>query len=337
MLTSSRRLGAAGLTGCVAVVTLGAGPAWAVDPSQPTLDRDGDRRADLGVLRYDPATDDMSWIWSSGQRDVWGVWIEDSADSDAPVYGDFDGDGRNDATVYRPGTPSIWFVKGTTSGQRALQFGDAARGDTPVRGDFDGDGKADLAVVRPTSGGGPLTWYVVRSSGGQAVHTFGDSSDTPVPANYVGGRASDVAVRRIEDDGTSAVYVLTPTGRTERIAWGRSFDEVVKGDYDGDGRTDIAVVRRVQTPDGREVLRWFIRLSGGGQAVLDHGDAETDDPVPADYTGDGRTDVGVVRYAENLPGEVNTTPLAWFIRSSADGTTTRRVFGESRDLAVSNS
>lgn len=83
--------------------------------------------------------------------------------------------------------------------------------------------------------------------------------------------------------------------------------------------------------------RWFIRLSGGGQSVLDHGDAGTDVPVSADYIGDGRTDVGVVRYTEREPDDLVTALLEWFIRSSADGTTTRTVYGEPYDQAIRNS
>lgn len=343
MFTSSRccRLGAAGLAASVAAVTLVTGTASAVDRSQPTLNRGGDARADLGVFRIDELTGDIRWIWSSGETDVWGNVFEED---DTPIIGDFDGDGRNDPAVYRAGTPSTWFIKGTASGQRAVQFGDADRFDTPVHGDFDGDGKADLAVVRSPMDGdgaladGPLTWYVARSSGGSSVFAFGNAGDTPVPANYVGGAASDLAVRRFEPDGTTAVYIRNATGGTDRVAWGRNHDDVVMGDYDGDGRNDISVVRAVPfdpaEPGAPALLRWFIRLSGGGRAVVDYGE-EGDVPVFADYTGDRRTDLGVVRYPVGEPDEASTTPLEWYVRSSNNGATSRTVYGDPDDLPVS--
>lgn len=334
------RAGVAAVLASLAAVVPTGGSAWAVDVSQPTLNRGAGPSADLGVFRSDPNGGDISWIWSSGETDLWGRFpAEDTAGGDIPVLGDFDGDTRNDPTVVRPGGPSTWFIKGTASGQRALQFGETD--DQPVSGDFDGDGKADLAVVRTPDGGGALTWYIARSTGGVAVFTFGDAADDPVPANYVGGQASDIAVRRYEPDGTTAIYILNTTGRTERIAWGQHLDQVVRGDYDNDGRTDVSVVRQVPVdpaaPDGDVVLRWFLRLSAGGQVVIDHGSStkeHADFPVAADYTGDGRTDIGVVRYPEREPGELVQVPLEWYVRSSTTGTTTRSVFGQSTDSPV---
>lgn len=339
MGTSSRwrRLGAASLTASIAAVTLFSGTASAVDRSQPTQDRNGDRVADLGSLRLE-ASGDITWSWSGYER--WG-----NINTDLPMLGDFDGDGRDDAAVYRPGTPSTWYIKGArpTNVQRAVQFGDDAKHDTPVHGDFDGDGKADLAVVRPPTDAygeladGPLTWYIARSSGGTSVLTYGNASDIPVPANYVGGAASDLAVRRLEADGTTAVYIRNAAGGTDRVAWGNHEDEVVLGDYDGDGRSDISVVRAVPfdpaAPDGPALLRWFIRLSAGGAAVVDFGNAD-DVPVFADYTGDGRTDISIVRYPEPPAGYSGR--LESYVRDSRTGSSSGFTqFGDTKHLPLS--
>src|SRR6185369_9985079 len=87
-------------------------------------------------------------------------------------------------------------------------------------------------------------------------------------------------------------------------------------DYDGDGRADVAVYRR-------QTGQWFILQSGASGAVtqLTWGAPASsglgDIDVPADYDGDGVTDVAVYRQAT---GE-------WFIRQSFDNTLRQVSFG----------
>src|SRR5688500_14374606 len=64
----------------------------------------------------------------------------------ANVRGDFDGDGRTDLAVYRPGE-GIWYLNRSTDGFAGLRWGISSDQLTP--GDFDGDGKTDPAVFRP--------------------------------------------------------------------------------------------------------------------------------------------------------------------------------------------
>jgi len=51
----------------------------------------------------------------------------------------------------------------------------------PAPGDYDGDGKFDAGVFRPTNS----TWYVLRSTTGVLIATFGANGDTPAPAAFV--------------------------------------------------------------------------------------------------------------------------------------------------------
>jgi len=281
------------LAGLIALATSTA--AFGVDPSQPTLNREGDLRADRGISFVDEAGDfNFEWdITGGGQvSDVWGNLDE----GDIPIIGDFDGDGRNDPAVYRPGMPSRWFINGTATGPREIAFGEEASGDVPLHGDFDGDGLADIAVARPGPGNeGPWTWFIRGSAGRITITQWGNTeTDTAVPANYIADGRTDIAVRRFEDDGTTAWYIRNDNGSATRIGWGEFEDFAVTGDYDADGRSDVAVVR-TEGDAGSEFYRWFIRLSSGGQSVVDFGELATDIPVWHDETGDGRTDLGVFR------------------------------------------
>ncbi len=90
------------------------------------------------------------------------------------LIGGFDGDGRADIAVFRPG-PRQWRIQRSSDGQtQIVQWG--GLGAAPVPADFDGDGRADVAIFRP-----PRKWRIQRSSDGQAqIVPWGDPGDLPV-------------------------------------------------------------------------------------------------------------------------------------------------------------
>src|SRR5688500_16245075 len=98
-----------------AIALIPGSPANATDASRPGVDRNGDGRSDLGVLRETSETA-FTWFWhnsTSFNQDVFG----NPDANDIPQAGDFDGDGRNDPAVYRPGSPaSRWIVLLSGSG-----------------------------------------------------------------------------------------------------------------------------------------------------------------------------------------------------------------------------
>ena len=259
---------------------------------------------------------------------------------------DYDGDNIADIAVRRAST-QYWYVRNSgdnnfnsdrQDGIQRVRFG-LDDEDIPVAADFDGDGITDFAVRRPAS----ATWYVKNSSGDNTNSANGDgiqrqvfglsSSDIPVPADYDGDGMADFAVRRASN---FTWYIKNSSGENfnsdredgiQRIVFGLSADDVpVPGLYDQDNIADVAVWRASNST-------WYIKNSSGSNfnsarldgiqriAIGQPGDI----PVPADYDGDGITDIAV-RRPENF---------TWYIRYSSNGSMTETTFGnQAEDIPV---
>lgn len=231
--------------------------------------------------------------------------------------GDFDGDGRADAMVYR-GSSGEWFANKSSGGLMWSVWGAPALGDIAVPADYDGDGKTDVAVYRNTTG----EWFLNRSRLGGMSLAWGAPAlqDVPVPADYDGDGLDDVAVFR----RASGQWFIRKSAdgllRTERWGAAGNDDVPVPGDYDGNGITDLAVYRR-------STGQWFVLFDNSRSATWAWGSpSHADIPVPADYDGDGTVDVGVFR-------QVTGT---WILRLSATNATRMLAWGAPtlRDVPV---
>jgi hypothetical protein len=164
-------------------------------------DWDGDDKADLAVYRNVAAGGQSFFFYRpSSQPGVDFVPIRWGAFGDVPLRGDFDGDGKMDAAVYRA-SDNIWYISQSSNNQpRYIQWGIA--GDKRIEGDYDGDGRTDAVIFRDG------LWAILQSSNNQARYQqFGQAGDRLVAGDYDGDGKTDFAVWR---DGV--FYTLRSNG-----------------------------------------------------------------------------------------------------------------------------
>ncbi|WP_152053110.1 FG-GAP repeat domain-containing protein [Tautonia marina] len=154
-----------------------------------------------------------------------------------------------------------------------------------VEGDYDGDGRADLALYHFDEDRGVGVFSIRRSSDGQTQQI-------------------DLA-----DIGRNSVPI--------------------SGDFDGDGITDVAVSDPYAiVGDGSvpNATGWVFLLSGSNNNRRDFrfgAPGTLDRPAPADFDGDGITDIATFRASSDLtPGAAE-----WFILPSGGGSAFRVAFG----------
>ena len=182
---------------------------------------DGDNKADLAVYRNGAAGGQSFFYYRpSSQPSVDFETIYWGTAGDEPVRGDFDGDGKLDAAVFRASN-GIWYIRQSSNNQpRYASWGVAS--DKRVSGDFDGDGKTDLAIFRNG------LWAITQSSNNQQRYEqYGQTGDRLVAGDYDGDGVTDIAVWRngtyYIKRSTSSLSVVQQFGATGDVPAASAF------------------------------------------------------------------------------------------------------------------
>ena len=172
------------------------------------------------------------------------------ATGDRPIAGDWNGDGQDEAGVYRPGIG--FYLKmdnGNTwnpSTDRFLSWDNAA-GDLPIAGDWNRDGRAETGVYRPGVG------FYLKMNNGNTWNPSTDrflawdnaAGDLPIAGDWNGDGRAETGVYR---PGVG-FYLKMNNGRTWNpstdrfLAWDNTAGVLpIAGDWNEDGRTELGDV-----------------------------------------------------------------------------------------------
>jgi len=234
----------------------------------------------------------------------------------ATTPSDFDGDGRTDIRVLRPGENGFYILNSKSNSMSFISHAGSSTLNS-ANDDYDGDGRGDLVTF--SASGTSRIWRILQTDSNTVREVYWSlTSDQLVPADYDGDGKTDIAVFRRPE---GVWYILQSTTNQPRYeSWGQAggSDLGYVGDFDKDGKSDLTVIRPSANPT------WFtLRSSDGAMDVVFWGGI----PVPAsdsfapptlqmDIDGDGRQDHMVLR---DPNGAATGDQVTYYIRRSSDG------------------
>lgn len=292
-----------------------------------------------------PGTGLSWWIKNSGNGSVTNLGHGTST-TDRWVPEDYDGDGKVDIAVWRsfgatgPGGASFFVLNSSNSTVTEVDFG--VSNDNPtVVGDYDGDGKADPAVYRcsfPSTNGQCTYFYLgsLNNPGGNITYVpWGNNASAdmfPNRGDFDGDGKLDFCIQRPRTGGPTgqAEFVLlrSSDGGIEYINWDTTSALIAPGDYDGDGKSDIMTVRVVSGS-----LLWSLLTRTGATSFTQWGTTSISGTseflAPADFDGDGKTDITVYRRNNS-----NADDCFFHVRRSTDSALQSFEWGSTTDRPV---
>ena len=278
-----------------------------------TVDFDGDSKTDFAIARQNATAGTTEW-WisnSGGGTSIFPFGLNTDFNTQRLLAGDFDGDGKDDPTIWRSGaTPNAFFfiLQSATLTVRAEQFGTTSD-DARVIYDYDGDGRCDPAVFRSSTD----TWYYLGSANNpnKDITYVRWGALFANPGDYDGDGKGDFL-----DQQGGLWWLLSSRDASVKIyqlGSGSMFGN--PGDFDGDGKTDVAGSIS-ETPN----LVWYSLSSLNptqSPYVLRRAwgpSAGTRTRAQGDYDGDGRSE-----YAVWVEGASAADPTGFWVNDWATG------------------
>ncbi len=191
-------------------------------------DFDGDNRADPAVYRKAATGTGQNFFYYLGSNNhpnrnityvPWG-----GGPNVRPHSGDFDGDGKNDFSIYTQAGQFI-ILRSSNFAVEYINWGIGTEALVP--GDFDGDGRSDFCVVRNTNN--QLIWYILERDGGgtgAAGIPWGGTGDVLTPGDYDGDGRQDVAIWRGNATPSVPIFYVRQSSNNALLTfqWGQQND-----------------------------------------------------------------------------------------------------------------